>query len=283
MANRPSNSAVADMLRETADLLERTEANPHRVRAYRTAASSIEAARFSVADRVLGGQPDTVRDLPGVGKAIASSVSEIAQSGRLGLLERLRAETEPEQVLASIPGVGPKLARRLHEELGVSSLEELEMASHDGRLERMQGVGPRRTDAIRETLNSRLSRSARRRLHRVAKGREEPQPPPVEALLETDDEYRRKAQAGQLHTIAPKRFNPSGEAWLPIMHRRWGEWRLTAMFSNTARAHELDKTHEWVVIYYERNGTQNQCTVVNRDGHRVVRGRELESLQALER
>lgn len=283
MANKHSNAAIARTLRETADLLEAHEANPHRVRAYRTAASSIQDAPFSVADRVHSGGGEALRDLPGVGKAIGGSVDELVRSGTLGLLERLRAETEPEQILSSIPGVGPKLARRLHEELGVTSLEELEMASHDGRLERMKGVGPRRTEAIRETLNSLLSRSARRRLHRVAEGREEPEPPPVQALLDTDEEYRRKAETGQLHTIAPKRFNPSAEAWLPIMHRRWGEWRLTAMFSNTARAHELRKTHEWVVIYYERNGTQSQCTVVNRDGRRVVRGRELESLRAQQR
>ncbi len=279
MPGTPSNAAIARALRETADLLEAHEANPHRIRAYRTAASSIEHAPFRVAERVFGGGRDALRELPGVGKAIGGSVDELVYTGTLGLLERLRAETEPQQVLSSIPGVGPTLARRLHEELGVSSLQELEMASHDGRLERMRGVGPRRTEAIRETLNSLLSRSARRRLHRVGTEREEAGPP-IQALLDTDRDYRRKAEAGQLRTIAPKRLNPSGEAWLPIMHRRWSGWRFTAMFSNTARAHELKKTHEWVVIYYERNGEQNQCTVVSRDGQRVVRGRELESMQA---
>jgi hypothetical protein len=280
MSNRPSNAAIAHALRETADLLEVQAANPHRVRAYRTAASSIEQAAFGVAERVWSEGGGGVRDLPGVGRAIAGSVQELVRSGRLGLLERLRAETEPEQMLSSIPGVGRQLARRLHEELGVTSLEELEVASHDGRLERMKGVGPRRMEAIRETLNSRLSRSSRRRLQSVGQAGEAAGTPPIEALLETDQQYRRKAEEGRLRTIAPRRFNPAGEAWLPIMHRRWGEWRLTAMFSNTARAHRLHKTHEWVVIYFERNGNQSQCTVVNRDGRRVVRGRELESLRA---
>jgi len=106
--------------------------------------------------------------------------------------------------------------------------------------------------------------------------------PDVAALLDVDREYRKKAAAGSLRTIAPKRFNPSGEAWLPVLHAQRGEWHFTALFSNTARAHELGRTRDWVVMYYyDGDHVEGQCTVVTETrgalaGQRVVRGREEE-------
>ena len=88
------------------------------------------------------------------------------------------------------------------------------------------------------------------------------------------------AYAGALPTIAPKRFNPDGKAWLPILHTSRGSWHFTALYSNTALAHELYKTHDWVVIYaYNDHHAEQQCTVVTETrrhlyGRRVVRGRE---------
>ena len=69
--------------------------------------------------------------------------------------------------------------------------------------------------------------------------------------------------------------------WLPILHTETGGWHVTAMYSNTARAHELGRTQDWVVIFYAREGDEGQCTVVTETqgpllGRRVVRGRETE-------
>ena len=106
--------------------------------------------------------------------------------------------------------------------------------------------------------------------------------PGVGILLEVDREYREKADAGGLPTIAPRRFNPEGRSWLPILHAQRGDWQLTALFSNTARAHELGRTGDWVVLYYHSDhDAERQCTVVTethgrRKGQRVVRGREAE-------
>jgi hypothetical protein len=91
-----------------------------------------------------------------------------------------------------------------------------------------------------------------------------------------------------LTRIAPRRFNPEGKAWLPIMHDEQDGWNLTALYSNTARAHELGATHDWVVIYYERDGSQSQATVVTPksgplQGKRVVRGREVACQRYYER
>jgi hypothetical protein len=104
----------------------------------------------------------------------------------------------------------------------------------------------------------------------------------VEWRLDVDREYRSAAQAGTLAKIAPRRFNPHGEAWLPVLHTQRGDWQFTALFSNTARAHELGREHDWVVIYGEdpQHG-ERQYTVVTAthgslSGRRVVRGRQTE-------
>ncbi|MCZ6776165.1 MAG: hypothetical protein O7D34_06890 [Ignavibacteria bacterium] len=71
-------------------------------------------------------------------------------------------------------------------------------------------------------------------------------------ILHLDAEYRKKAEADELKKIAPKKYNPDGEAWLPILLTLRGGWRFTVLFSNTARAHELGKTQDWVVVIMTR-------------------------------
>jgi hypothetical protein len=106
--------------------------------------------------------------------------------------------------------------------------------------------------------------------------------PSVQVLLDVDREYREKARAGSLPRIAPRRFNLEGKAWLPVLHTRFGPWHFTALFSNTARAHELHRVYDWVVIYFsDPDGEEGQATVVTErrgalTGERVVRGREPE-------
>jgi putative hydrolase len=106
--------------------------------------------------------------------------------------------------------------------------------------------------------------------------------PSVELLLSVDSEYREKAHAGSLPRIAPRRMNPEGKSWLPVLHTRYGPWHFTALFSNTERAHELHRVYDWVVIYYQDpEGVEGQATVVTERrgslaGERVVRGREPE-------
>jgi hypothetical protein len=205
------------------------------------------------------------------------------------MLERLEGQISPEDLFTTVPGIGEELAKRIHSELHIETLEELELAAHGGRLEKVQGIGNRRVSAIRDSLEGILSRSSRRRARRLRHldqarmGRREEDIPSIPTLMEVDDEYRRKAAEGKLRTISPRRFNPEGKAWLPVLHTDREGWQFTALFSNTARAHELNKTKDWVVIYYERDGHENQHTVVTEShgalkGRRVVRGRERECL-----
>jgi len=139
------------------------------------------------------------------------------------------------------------------------------------------GIGPRRAAAIRASLTAMLDR-LRRRPRIAGPAQNEP---PVELLLEMDREYREQAAAGKLPTITPKRFNPDGKSWLPILHADRQGWHFTALFSNTQRAHELHMTKDWVVIYFYdgEHHVEGQRTVVTETrgplvGQRVVRGRE---------
>jgi DNA polymerase (family 10) len=280
-----TNPEIAQSLEQVADLLEAQDANRYRVQAYRRAAETIRTHQRPLVELLAEGGVEAVDALPTIGPTIAAHVAELAHRGGLTLLDRLEGEVTPVQLFGTIAGIGPELARRVHEELAVETLEELELAAHDGRLDGVPGFGPRRVRAVRDQLAAILGRSARHRARRRAwlemRSREVIPRPDVATLLAVDADYRARAARGSLRAIAPRRFNPERKAWLPILHTEQQGWHVTALFSNTARAHELGRTHDWVVLFYERNGDSGQCTVVTEThgplaGRRVVRGRERE-------
>lgn len=275
MGDRQLNERAAEIFRECAGILEHQAANPFRVNAYVRAANVLDALQDDVREILEKEGTHGLEKLPGIGKGLAAAIDEIARSGRLSQLDRLRGEAAPEALFQALPGVGSQLAADIHDTLHIDTLEALETAAHDGSLLKVPGIGERRAAAIRAGLASMLGRGqARRRRH----GRE----PPVRLALDIDAEYRRQAAAGELPRIAPKRFNPAGKAWLPVLHIEREGWHFTALFSNTARAHDLGKTDDWVVIYfYDDDHEEGQCTIVTEThgpmaGERVVRGREAE-------
>lgn len=273
------NAAIASRLAEVANLLEEQGANPYRVAAYRRAAGRMRVLKQPVAEILRMEGMDGLMRLPGIGESIARSIRLLVKTGRLPMLERLRGESDPETLLRSVPGIGRKLAERLHDELGIASLAELEAAAHNGRLRDVAGIGEKRLAGIRDVLANRLGRV---RQPPVGAPAEEPT---VTELLDVDREYREKARAGALRMIAPRRFNPTGDAWLPVLHTTRGTREYTALFSNSARAHRRGKTRDWVVLYYD--GGDRQYTVVTATqaplrGRRIVAGRLAESEQHYE-
>ena len=274
------NIDVAEMLREMGALLDAQGGNPYRAAAYRRAADTVAGLVGDDVRAIFQREGAAGLDaLPGIGPGIAAAIGEMLTRGRWAQLDRLRGDVDADAVFRTIPGVGPELARRLHESLGVDSLEALELAAHDGRLERVPRVGARRAAAIRAALTQMLDRSRALRRPRMPVNLAAEQPS-VETLLDVDREYRAAAAADTLPKIAPRRFNPNGEAWLPVLHTRRGDWHFTALCSNTARAHELGRVHDWVVVYAEdKDHAERQYTVVTATtgplaGRRVVRGRE---------
>ena len=283
--SEPTNADIAGTLEHVADLLEVEHKNAFRVRSYRNAAATIRDLDAPVTSLLRENGPARLKGLPGVGEKLAGAIEEIATTGRFGLEDQLESEVRPGKLFTAVPGIGPELARRIHERLGISTLEELEAAAHDGRLERIEGIGAERAEGVRIALSGMLSRSACRRLQQadVLEGTSTDRPS-VDLLFEVDREYRTKAEHGHLHKITPRRFNPGGEAWLPVLNVQREDWTFTALYSNTALAHETGHTHDWVVIYCEKAGRRQQCTVVTSEkgllkGKRVIRGRERECRQ----
>jgi putative hydrolase len=269
------NDAAARILRDCGELLRQQNANPFRVNAFMRAAQTLESldvdAREILRQRGLEG----LVELPAIGTGLAAAINEIARTGRLARLDRLRGAADPEALFRTVPGVGPELARRIHADLHIETLEALEIAAHDGTLATLPGIGARRVAAIQASLASKLGRApiAVRSRNRIRE-------PDVGILLDVDREYRAGAAAGRFPVIAPRRFNAGGKAWLPILHTSRDGWHFTALYSNTARAHELERTHDWVVVYFhDDEHREGQRTVVTEThgpsrGQRVVRGRE---------
>lgn len=269
------NETVARCLEETAELLQAQDANPFRVQSYRKAAATIRGLRQPVEEIYRESGDEGLRALPGIGDRLAAGIRSLIVAGRLPMLERLRGEMDPVALLKSVSGIGPKLAEHLHHDLGIDTLEELEMAANDGRLSQLGGVGPKKLAGIMDLLATRLGRARNRpaQLH-------EP-PPPVAEILDVDREYREKAAYGELPRIAPHRFNPTRKAWLPILHTQRGDRHYTALYSNTARAHKMNRVGDWVVLYYDHGQEEQQSTVITAQrglcaDERVIPGRERE-------
>jgi len=263
-------------LAQAADLLEQQGANPFRVSAYRHASETVSRLEQDIGELTNTGGSAGLIQLPNIGKGIASAIQEMVTTGNWAQLQRLRGTLDPVHLFQTVPGIGPKMAEQINEALHIDTLEALEAAAYDGRLENLRGMGSRRIAGIRNSLATLLGKARRRPRIEVSDG------PDVEILIEVDREYRLKAEQGKLPLIAPRRFNPEGRAWLPVLHTHRDGWHFTLMYSNTARAHELKRTRDWVVVYfYDDHHQEGQYTLVTETrgpltGQRTVRGRELE-------
>lgn len=266
------NEFVAEKLREVADLLDQQAAVSFRARAYHEAATFVAGLPHPIHEVYEQKGRRGLEDLPTIGTSIAAAIAELLETGALSILDRLRGAANPEKLFQTVPMIGPSLARLIHDELQIDTLEALEAAALDGRLAALKGIGQRRVNSIRYSLNDML---ARRRPSREGMSGDLP---PLADILDVDRTYRESAD--RLPTIRPRRFNETGENRIPILHTERGAWHFTALFSNTAAAHQYRRTRDWVVIYFEREGyPDGQATVVTQhggvlDGRRVVRGQE---------
>ncbi len=278
------NHEVATRLRKIAELLSAQQANHFRVNAYRHAADTLDNLGQNIADLMQAKGIKGLVALPGIGEGIARSIYEYIATGRMSRLDNLRGATDPVALFRSIPTIGKALAERIHDQLHVDSLESLENAVRGGQLDRVESLGNKRREAIETWLKTHLD-DQRRPLGTVSRSGDEPS---IKLILQVDNEYRQKVSAGKLPRITPKRFNPENRAWLPILHTTHDHWHFTALYSNTARAHQLRRTADWIVIYfYDDHHREGQHTVVtethgNLQGRRVVRGRETECEQYYE-
>lgn len=273
---RCDNIMLAEHLREYAGLLEEQGEESFRPRAYRRASDVVATLDRPIAAILAEGGREALEALPAVGEAIASAIIEMVTTGHWGQLERLRGELAPEVLFRTIPGIGPRLASLLAEDGTLETLEDLENAIHVGKFA-LKGIGPRRKQMIASALAERLARRSTPHLWKRSSQ------PPDALLLEVDRAYRDKAASGALRLIAPRRFNPTHEAWLPVMHSQVGDWHFTVLFSNTRRAHELGKTKDWVVIYHQRDDEPEGWSIVTTSMHGSTAGKRVVRHDRLQR
>ncbi len=134
-----TKSQIAEVLEEIATLLELKDENPFKIRAYANAARSLETFGGNLSDLQ---DEEALAKIPGIGKAIAAKVKELAGTGKLKYLEELQAEF-PAAILElfSISGLGAKKIKALYEQLHISSIEQLREACESGRVAQLPGFG----------------------------------------------------------------------------------------------------------------------------------------------
>ncbi len=200
------NSEIADAFRQIADLLEIEGANPFRVRAYRNAARTIEELPQSVRDMV--GDDEDLTELAGIGEDLAKKITTMVETGELPQLRELETRTPAELAeMLEIEGLGPKRVQAIHEELGITTLEELQAAAERGDIAEISGLGEKTQQTILEALRDRGETPERTRLD-VAEQFVEPllaylkEGENVQRVEIAGSYRRRKATVGDLDVLA---------------------------------------------------------------------------------
>lgn len=133
------NQEIARIFNEIADLLEIKNDNPFRIRAYRKASQNIESLSADVTEIINSNKKLT--DIPGIGKDLAEKIVEYVNTGKMNSYEELKADV-PRAILElmSVPGLGPKTAKMLHDKLGIDSIEKLEDAARSHKLQQLPKI-----------------------------------------------------------------------------------------------------------------------------------------------
>lgn len=154
------NADVAAIFNEIADLLELGEANPFRVRAYRSAARVIGDLNRDVVAMVSTGE--NLSELPGVGDDLAGKIREIVATGSSPLLRQLRKQTPPVLThLLAVPGLGPKRVQALHRDLHIRTVEQLARAARAGRIRQLPRFGEKTEQHILQAVTARTGEAGR--------------------------------------------------------------------------------------------------------------------------
>jgi DNA polymerase (family 10) len=146
----PSNAELAERLELLADLLELDGADAFRLSAYRRASARIRESAAPVARLALEG---TAKQIPGIGGTIEAKIVELSETGDLKALQKLRDRVPSGLVeIMRVPGLGPKTARRLWQELGVATLDDLRAAAEGEKLRELSGLGPKTEERVLAAL-----------------------------------------------------------------------------------------------------------------------------------
>jgi len=151
--------AIADILDNIATLLEIKGENPFKIRAYQNGARALEALEDDLGERIEAG---TLGEVKGIGKALVEKIETLYETGELDYYEELRASVAPGLLeMTEIPGMGPKKIKAVHEQLGVSTIDELKAACEEGRVAELKMFGKKSEDKILQGIANRVAYGAR--------------------------------------------------------------------------------------------------------------------------
>jgi DNA polymerase (family 10) len=154
------NRSIAQLLYETADLLEIGSADPFRIRSYRRAAEAVESTTVQLS--AIAGDMKKLQEIPGIGKGMAFNIQEIEKAGTLPLREEMLVKYRPSMLeLLRLPGMGPKTVALLWEALQVSSIAELETAIAEGKLKDLPRFGEKQIEKLRKGIEDYKKNSGR--------------------------------------------------------------------------------------------------------------------------
>jgi DNA polymerase (family 10) len=241
----PRNADVADQLDLLADLSEIRGDDSFRVSAYRRAATRVRDTSAPVAELALAGR---AKELQGIGKTIEQKILEIVQDGEIHALTRRKAEIPDEVVLfMRLPGLGPKSAKKIWKELGVTTLEQLREAAEAQRLRALPGMGGKTEENV---LRSLAAPAAAEEPHRTLLGRALPALKAVVSVLAEHPACEQVSIAG-----SARRYKETVR-----------DLDIIATASDAPGLIDYFTTLRWVVDIAAKGPTK--ATVVSRDGYR---------------
>ncbi len=173
------NRSIAQLLAETADLLEISAGDPFRIRSYRRAAEAVESSTIQLSE--IAGDPKKLLEIPGIGKGMAANIQEIEKAGTLPLREELLTKYKPGMLdLLKLPGMGPKSVLLFWEALQIASIADLEAAIAAGKLETLPRMGAKQIEKLKKGIEEHKKNSGRfliddaedggRQTHRLSAG-----------------------------------------------------------------------------------------------------------------
>ncbi|MFT4114173.1 DNA polymerase/3'-5' exonuclease PolX [Silvibacterium sp.] len=154
------NRSIAQLLSETADLLEISSGDPFRIRSYRRAAEAVESTTIQIS--AIAGDAKKLQEIPGIGKGMAANLQEIEKAGTLPLREELLQKYRPTMLeLLKLPGMGPKTVALFWEALQISSVDDLEAAIAAGKLKNLPRFGEKQIEKLRKGIEDYKKNSGR--------------------------------------------------------------------------------------------------------------------------
>ena len=159
------NRSIANLLIETADLLEIAAGDPFRIRSYRRAAEAVESTTIQLS-KLAADDPKKLLEIPGIGKGMAANIQEIEKAGTLPLREELLTKYKPSMLeLLKLPGMGPKSVALFWEVLQVADIDQLEAAIAAGKLEELPRFGEKAAEKLKKGIAEYRKNSGRFRLN----------------------------------------------------------------------------------------------------------------------